>query len=426
MKRIRSKVALVCALSLLLGAAQAAFGVGVRPTTTRPPNDDCANAKPVGDVTNLAFDTTRATMDGPGHYMNSPNIWYCYTATCTGDVTVSLAGSSYDTMLAVYDGCECYPASGDMIECNDDAGGGYQSAVTFAAIADNQYLIEVGGYGSEKGAGLLSISCQGTTAPDKSDLGDAPDSTNNFDKVMTAYPWPPTIQANFPTVFNDGSGAGPFGPLHVNAKTVAYLGKKITRETEADTGTDEDPANNIVPSSNGPDHDHGDDGIVFPLNLPNCRWATFDYLVTVVDPNVDLWVNIWLDWNRDGDWDDTLDCARGPAPEWAVKNQLLFNLPVGVNQITTPAILSWHPKDGTEEIWMRITLSEQPWKGGSDPGELGNAGSGPKDKYLIGETEDHYFTPDVSYTICEDYNGDGVIDMDDLVAFTADWLENCP
>jgi hypothetical protein len=75
---------------------------------------------------------------------------------------------------------------------------------------------------------------------------------------------------------------------------------------------------------------------------------------------------------------------------------------------------------------MRITLSEQPWKGGSDPGELGNAGSGPKDKYLIGETEDHYFTPDVSYTICEDYNGDGVIDMDDLVAFTADWLENCP
>jgi len=398
--------------------------------TTPPPSskDDCENAKAVGDVKDLAFDTSNATFDGPGLCMTSPNIWYCYTATCTGDVTVSLAGSSFDTMLAVYDECGCYPASGDLIECNDDAGTGYQSAVTFAAIADNQYLIEVGGYGSETGAGLLSISCQGIVAQDKTDLGDAPDSTNNFDKVMTAYPWPPAIQANFPTVFNDGSGTGPFGPVHVNAKAVAYLGKNITREIEADTGPDEDylGTNNIVPSSNQSNHDHGDDGIVFPLNLPNCRWTTFDYLVTVVDPNVDLWVNVWLDWNRDGDWDDTLDCDRGPAPEWAVQNQLLFNLPAGLSQITTPAILSWHPEDGTEQIWMRITLSEQPWKTGSDPGGVGNAGSGPEDKYLIGETEDYYFTPDVSYTICEDHNGDGVIDMDDLVAYTAEWLENCP
>ena len=396
--------------------------------TSPPPSskDDCENAKAVGDVKDLAFDTSDASFDGSGLCMTSPNIWYCYTATCTGDVTVSLAGSSFDTMLAVYDGCGCYPGSDDLIECNDDAGAGYQSEITFAAIADNQYLIEVGGYGSETGAGLLSISCQGIVASDKTDLGDAPDSTNNFDKVMTAYPWPPAIQANFPTVFNDGSGSGPYGPIHLNDKMVAYLGKTITRELEADTGADEDPINNLTPLNNQSDRDYGDDGIVSPLNLPNCRWTTFDYLVTVVDPNVDLWVNVWLDWNRDGDWDDTLDCDRGPAPEWAVQNQLLFNLPVGVNQITTPAILSWHPEDGTKQIWMRITLSEQPWKTGSDPGGVGNAGSGPKDKYLIGETEDHYFTPDVSYTICEDHNGDGVIDMDDLVAYTAEWLENCP
>jgi hypothetical protein len=104
---------------------------------------------------------------------------------------------------------------------------------------------------------------------------------------------------------------------------------------------------------------------------------------------------------------------------------LLFGLTEGLNKITTPAVLPWHPKNA-KEIWMRITLSELPWKGGSNPSEKGNAGSGPQDKYLLGETEDYYFIPDTSFAICEDFNGDGVVNTDDLVAFTAEWLENCP
>jgi hypothetical protein len=401
---------------------------GVQP----PPSskDDCQNAKPVGDVKDLAFSTANATFDGQGVCMTSPNIWYCYTASCTGDVTVSLAGSSYDTMLAVYDGCGCNPTfAANMIECNDDAGNSYQSAVTFAATAGNQYLIEIGGYANEKGAGLLTISCQGTVIPNKTDLGDAPDSTNNAHVAMMAYPsqgmLPVVVQANYPTVYNDGTGTGPYGPVHLNAQAVAFLGKKITRETEADTGTDEDGVNNIRPSNDTPDRDQGDDGVVFPLIMPSCCWSTFDYVVNVIDPSTDLWVNVWIDWNRDGDWDDTLDCPEGPAPEWAVQNQFLFNLPVGINQITTPAILPWHPEQGSEQIWMRITLSGQPWRGGSNPGAKGNAGSGPQAKYAIGETEDYRFTPDITCSICKDYDGDGKIDMKDLAAFVSDWLESC-
>ena len=211
----------------------------------------------------------------------------------------------------------------------------------------------------------------------------------------------------------------------MNDQIVAFLGKNITAETEADKGADDDGINNIDPQSNTSDDDKGDDGIVLPLNLPTCRWTTFDYSVNVIDPSVDLYVNIWFDWNRDGDWDDTLDCGQGTAEEWAVQNQLLYNLDEGTNKITTPAILPWHPKNA-KEIWMRITLSEIPWKGGSNPGAKGNAGSGPQEKYLLGETEDYYFQPDTSYLICEDYNGDGVINTDDLVAFTAEWVENCP
>ena len=47
-------------------------------------------------------------------------------------------------------------------------------------------------------------------------------------------------------------------------------------------------------------------------------------------------------------------------------------------------------------------------------------------KHIIVEVEDYNFTPDVSITICEDYDGDGVTDLNDLAALVADWLENCP
>jgi hypothetical protein len=319
-----------------------------------------------------------------------------------------------------------------LIECNDDVGSGYQSAITFAAFAGNQYLIEVGGYGTEKGEGLISISCEGVAIEGTTDLGDASDSTNNFGVQMIAYPsghsgLPYDIMANFPTVYDDGSGTGPYGPIHVNDNMVAYLGKTITRELEADTGPDQDTLNNIRPTpGHDANRDGGDDAIKLPFSLPNCCWTTIDYEVTVVDPDVDIWVNIWFDWNRDGDWDDVLDCPEGPAPEWAVQNQFLYNLPTGLNKITSPAFLPWHSENPPEKIWIRITLSEQPWKTGSNPGVVGNAGSGPVTKYEIGETEDYYWKPDMTCSICRDHDGDGDIDMDDLVFYTAEWLEDCP
>ncbi|TKJ36470.1 MAG: hypothetical protein CEE38_11695 [Planctomycetes bacterium B3_Pla] len=390
-------------------------------------NDDCQNAWPIGNVDDLPFDTTDATFDGSGHCMSSPNIWYCYTAPCTGEATISLCGSSFDTILAVYEGCVCYPKQDDLIACNDDACD-FQSELTIDVVAGEDYLIEIGGYASETGKGVLSINTD-CEAPQKPDLGDAPDSTNNYGMAMTAYSSPATVKANYPTVFNDGTGVGPYGPVHLNSPAAAYLGKKITRETEADSGWDEDGINNIKPQIDSPDNDQGDDGVVVPLNLPDCDWATINYAVTVINPGADLWVNVWCDWNRDGDWDDTPVCPGGPAPEWAVQNQFLFNLPLGLNQITTPAFLSWHPENGPEDIWMRITLSEKPWKGGSNPGEKGNGGSGPLAKYQIGETEDYHFVPDTKpgtdCPLCQDVNGDGVIDMDDLAAFTAEWLANC-
>ncbi|MFH1883889.1 MAG: GEVED domain-containing protein [Planctomycetota bacterium] len=441
MKRFKSKVLLVCILTLLLGTADYAnagsgYWIEIGGSDDIPYYDNCYNAKTIGDEEYLPFDTTLATFDGHGYCMESPNLWYTYTATKTGNVTVSLCypdfddfndSKDFDTKLAVYRGGNCPPSQSDLIECNDDFCG-LQSEITFAANAGSQYLIEVGGFSEMTGSGVISIRSEGVPPTKALDLGDAPDSTNNFSAIMAAYPkgGPLGVRAGYPTVFNDGSGQGPYGPVHLNPLAVAHLGSTITNEAEADIGIDQDAVNNIVPLGKLSDLDQGDDSVIFPFNLPHCHWTTFDYFVNVINPGTNLWVNVWCDWNRDGDWDDTLACSSHPAPEWAVQNQYLFNPAAGLHRITSKAFLPNHPNNTPEEIWMRLTLSERPWTGGSNPGTKGNGGSGPQTGYEYGETEDYYFTPKTSYTACEDFNGDGVINLEDLGAFTADWLESCP
>lgn len=132
-----------------------------------PLNDDCADAEAVGDVTDLAFSTATASFDGGGTCLYSPNIWYCYTASCDGEVTVSLCGSLYDTKLAVYDGCSCDPL-GSEVGCNDDACG-LQSELSFMATSGSQYLIEVGGYSTNAGDGILNITCEEAQDPPYND-----------------------------------------------------------------------------------------------------------------------------------------------------------------------------------------------------------------------------------------------------------------
>jgi hypothetical protein len=162
MKGLRLLLILASGLVFVLCAANVTFGDEFIPT-----NDNCNTAQSIAEVTNLEFDTTNATDDGPHHCMHGPNIWYCYTASCTSEVVVSLAGSEFDTMLAVYEGCSC-SLEFQMIECNDDFERSRQSRIVFDAIAGNQYLIEIGGYASETGEGLLNITCGGIQPPPSS------------------------------------------------------------------------------------------------------------------------------------------------------------------------------------------------------------------------------------------------------------------
>ena len=152
---------------LRIGGFMGEQGVGTATITCSPValNDDCEDAFPVSDGV-TPFDNIGATTDGPdepgicnllGDTQVRSDVWFEYVATCTGEVTVSLCGSSFDTKLAVYAGAAC-PTMESAIACSEDFCG-RQSQVTFTGTLGNTYLIRIGGFGGEQGTGLLDISC---------------------------------------------------------------------------------------------------------------------------------------------------------------------------------------------------------------------------------------------------------------------------
>ncbi len=130
-----------------------------------PPNDLCADLFPIEDGT-VTFDTTGAVTDGPDEWELcdtfveplASDIWYCYTASCTGTAAADLCDSDFDTMVAVYDGCGC-PTSPSATACNDNSCS-TRSFLPFPTVACDSYLIRVGGYGDSSGAGTLTMDCQ--------------------------------------------------------------------------------------------------------------------------------------------------------------------------------------------------------------------------------------------------------------------------
>ncbi len=127
----------------------------------QPANDECAGALPMVEGS-YSFNNSYASTNGPtdpticsGKTIYS-DLWYSYYPTCTGTATVSLCGSSFDTMLAVYNAV-CPTSADQALACNDDFCGS-SSQVTFSALYGRSYLIRLGSYNiSAKGQGQLTV-----------------------------------------------------------------------------------------------------------------------------------------------------------------------------------------------------------------------------------------------------------------------------
>jgi hypothetical protein len=130
------------------------------------PNDFCANAIPVttGGITGNNNASSVGPDPVPACGTMSNDVWYSYTATCTGTVTATLctATTNFDTLMAAWGGsCGCL----SELACNDDFCPGNKSSVTFNAVVGTTYYISVGGYDGGAGNFGLNITCTPMNPP---------------------------------------------------------------------------------------------------------------------------------------------------------------------------------------------------------------------------------------------------------------------
>ncbi len=126
------------------------------------PHSDCDSPLPVyeGHTPFNNFVAESGPLPGTCATM-AYDLWFTHTATCTGYLTVSLCGSSFDTVVEVFDTNGCPSTS--PISCNDDGcGTGLQSRLTFPVQSGHTYSLRLGSWDSP-GQGLLSISCANST-----------------------------------------------------------------------------------------------------------------------------------------------------------------------------------------------------------------------------------------------------------------------
>lgn len=138
-----------------------------------PGNDDCPNAATITNGS-YAFDNRCAMTDGvpstecwvKADSDITGDLWYTYTATCDGSLTVSTCdGADFDTRIAIYNATD--PCSSNApLACSDDTlgcGGGTTTVSLLVANGQN-VRIRLGGYSGSVGTGMLTVSCS-TTCP---------------------------------------------------------------------------------------------------------------------------------------------------------------------------------------------------------------------------------------------------------------------
>lgn len=133
-----------------------------------PPNDDFANRVPLAGVSATATgsNVNASLEDGEPTHLGeaSHSAWWTWTAPRSAQVVVSLAGSSFDTVLGVYTGGGVAALTPVAVN-NDSTASEITSRVVFDAVLGTTYQIAVDGFGQEQGRIALSIVQAAGSAP---------------------------------------------------------------------------------------------------------------------------------------------------------------------------------------------------------------------------------------------------------------------
>ncbi|MEZ4830407.1 MAG: DNRLRE domain-containing protein [Caldilineaceae bacterium] len=234
----------------------------------------------------------------------------------------------------------------------------------------------------------------------RTDLGDAPDSTNHPNLPSPAYANPSPVAGQFPTVFD---GPDPIGPKHTNETGEMILGNYISAEVEADRGADADGPNNLQANGGAliPNRDRADDGwLNRNTTFDNCRRTTLTVRVSkALSATLDTaYLNVFFDGNRDGDWADVGVCEadsgqQSLSNEWIVQNFPvdMTGIPAGGHRDITVNTILVHNLAPEHSHWLRFTLSEG--MAVEDPAINRADGRGPAAGFSFGETEDYFYMP---------------------------------
>jgi subtilisin family serine protease len=125
-----------------------------------PANDLFANRAVVTGTTATASGSNVGASEETGEPAHAGNaggksVWWTWIAPVSGAVTLSTAGSGFDTLLGVYTGASISTLS--VIASNDNQGFSTFSAVSFSATAGTQYQIAVDGFGGASGSIQLNL-----------------------------------------------------------------------------------------------------------------------------------------------------------------------------------------------------------------------------------------------------------------------------
>jgi len=166
--------------------------------TDPPANDSCSSAEVVVEGT-TAFDNFDATGSGFGDPLvcattSGPevfaDVWFEWTAPCTGFTTISTCGTDFDSRLSVFNG-SC-PTPTDSAAACGDSGCGDDASVQLLVLEGQQFIIRVGSQVDEdEGAGLLNISCVPLEDPCPEDFnGDGVVDAADLGPLLAAWATP--------------------------------------------------------------------------------------------------------------------------------------------------------------------------------------------------------------------------------------------
>ncbi len=135
------------------------------------PADACVFAQPACPGQVYTGNTDNFTIDGSASCDAAPSadVWYRYTPGTSGEVSVSLCGSNFDTIVSVHTACP--GDSRNEVACDDDScpeGESAQSFTTFMADAGQSYWVRVTGF---EDSGFFNMTLDGPAC--ENEPGDA-------------------------------------------------------------------------------------------------------------------------------------------------------------------------------------------------------------------------------------------------------------